>query len=39
MKTLGTITATLMALLAAGAVAIGISSIPDIRRYLKMRQM
>lgn len=39
MKTLGTITATVLAAATAGAVLITLRSIPDIRRYLKMRQM
>lgn len=39
MKMLGTFSATLIAVLTAGAVVLGLRSIPDIRRYLKMRQM
>lgn len=39
MKTLGTITAVLGAAAAAVAVVVGVQSIPDVRRYLKMRSM
>jgi hypothetical protein len=39
MKTIGVITSVLGAALAALAVAVGIRSIPDIKRYLKMRAM
>lgn len=39
MKTLGTITATFLTALTAGAAVVLLRSIPDIRRYLKMRQM
>lgn len=39
MKTLGTITAVLGATAAAVAVVVGVRSIPDVRRYLKMRSM
>ncbi|GAA3745760.1 DUF6893 family small protein [Streptomyces tremellae] len=39
MKTLGMITAGFAAALAAVAVAAGVQSIPDIRRYLRMRSM
>ncbi len=39
MKTLGTITAMLLAAVTAGAALVALRSVPDIRRYLKMRQM
>ncbi|MFJ2590622.1 DUF6893 family small protein [Streptomyces sp. NPDC087538] len=39
MKTLGIITAGAAAAVALVAVAVGISSIPDIRRYLRIRSM
>ncbi|MFJ4918859.1 DUF6893 family small protein [Streptomyces sp. NPDC088725] len=39
MKTLGMITAGVAAAAAAVAVAVGLQSIPDIRRYLRMRSM
>lgn len=39
MKMLGTFTATLLAALTAVVVIAGLRSIPDIRRYLRMRQM
>ncbi len=39
MKTLGTFTAALLSGVAVFAVAVGVRSIPDVRRYLKMRNM
>ncbi|MFB8035626.1 hypothetical protein ACFC5Z_22295 [Streptomyces sp. NPDC056004] len=39
MKTLGIITAGAAAAVALVAVAVGIQSIPDIRRYLRIRSM
>ncbi|MFD5190248.1 DUF6893 family small protein [Streptomyces sp. NPDC088190] len=39
MKTLGIITAGAAAAVAVVAVAVGIRSIPDIRRYLRIRSM
>ena len=39
MRALGRMATAIMALAAAGAVAVGVRSIPDIRRYLKIRQM
>lgn len=39
MATLGKITAGLIITATAGAVVAGILSIPDIRRYFKIRQM
>jgi hypothetical protein len=38
-KTIGMITVALGATLALFAVIIGVRSIPDIRRYLKIRSM
>ncbi len=39
MKALGTFSAVLIAALTAVVVVTGLRSIPDIRRYLRMRQM
>lgn len=39
MRTVGMLTAAVAAAVALGATAIGIRSIPDIKRYLKIRQM
>ena len=39
MKTVGMLTTVVAAVIAAVAVGVGIRSIPDIQRYLKMRQM
>ncbi|MFE3947408.1 DUF6893 family small protein [Streptomyces sp. NPDC059118] len=39
MKTLGIIAAGAAAAVAVVAVAVGIKSIPDIRRYLRIRSM
>jgi hypothetical protein len=39
MKALGTVTAYLLAAVAVAAVAIGLRSIPDVKRYLKIRSM
>ncbi|MGI8459656.1 MAG: DUF6893 family small protein [Propionibacteriaceae bacterium] len=39
MKKLGEVTAVLLVLATAAAVVVGVRSIPDIRRYLEMRQM
>ncbi|MFG3531803.1 DUF6893 family small protein [Streptomyces sp. NPDC047917] len=39
MKTLGIITAGAAAAVAVVAVMVGIRSIPDIRRYLRIRSM
>lgn len=39
MKTMGVITATLAAAAAAAVAVIGVKSIPDVRRYLKIRSM
>jgi len=39
MKTIGIITTGLVGLVAALGVLVGIRSVPDIRRYLRMRAM
>ncbi len=39
MRTLGIVTATAATAAAVVAVFIGVQSLPDIRRYLKMRSM
>ena len=39
MRTLGKITASLGAVAAVAAIVMGVQSLPDIRRYLKMRAM
>jgi len=39
MRTVGLFTTVVGAALAALVVAVGIRSVPDIKRYLKMRQM
>jgi hypothetical protein len=39
MKALGTLTAYVLAAAAVVALGIGLRSIPDVRRYLKMRSM
>jgi hypothetical protein len=39
MRTLGVLTTVLGALGLAGAVYLGIQSIPDVKRYLAMRRM
>jgi hypothetical protein len=39
MKALGTLTAYVLAAAAVVAVGIGLRSIPDVRRYLKIRNM
>jgi hypothetical protein len=38
-RSLGVLSATIATALAAGAVVMGVRSIPDIKRYLKMRAM
>jgi len=38
-KTIGVITATLAAAAAAAVAVVGVKSIPDVRRYLKIRSM
>ncbi len=39
MKALGTVTAVVLSAVALAAVGLGLRSIPDVRRYLKMRSM
>jgi hypothetical protein len=39
MKTIGIITTGLVGLVAALGVLVGIRSVPDVRRYLRMRAM
>lgn len=39
MRVVGIITTLCIAVVAVGALFIGVRSIPDIRRYLRMRQM
>lgn len=39
MRTVGLVTAVVAAVVAMGAGVLGIRSIPDIKRYLRMRQM
>ena len=39
MRTIGTLTTLLGALALAGAVVVGIRSVPDMKRYLAMRRM
>jgi hypothetical protein len=38
-KALGTLTAVVLTALAVVAVGVGLRSIPDVRRYLKIRSM
>ncbi len=39
MRTLGKVTAVLLSAGAVGALVAGVRSVPDIKRYLKIRQM
>lgn len=39
MRFIGFVTVTLLSALAGMALAVGVRSIPDIQRYLKMRSM
>ena len=39
MKTLGSVTAVVLSGVAIVAVGVGVRSIPDVRRYMKMRNM
>ncbi len=39
MKTLGILTVTVAAAAAVVAAVVGVRSVPDVRRYLKMRSM
>jgi hypothetical protein len=38
-KSLGIVTALALAVVAVVAVAVGVRSVPDAKRYLKMRRM
>ncbi|MEN3300818.1 DUF6893 family small protein [Pseudonocardia sp. T1-2H] len=39
MRTLGVLTTVVMAAALAGAVVLGVRSIPDVKRYLEIRRM
>jgi len=39
MRAVGILTTLVVGVIAAAAVVIGIRSVPDVKRYLKMRQM
>lgn len=39
METVGQIATVLVAVLIVAGVVVGVRSIPDVRRYLRMRQM
>ncbi len=39
MRSIGKLTTALMIAVIAVAVVVGVRSIPDVKRYLKMRQM
>ncbi len=39
MKAIGVLTTVLTGLVVAGAVVVGIRSVPDVKRYLAMRRM
>jgi hypothetical protein len=39
MRALGVLTTALMGLALAGAVVVGVRSVPDVKRYLAMRRM
>ncbi len=39
MRTIGVITAAVVAAAALGAAVVGVRSIPDFKRYLRMRSM
>lgn len=39
MRTVGVLTTLLVGAVMAGAVAIGVRSVPDVKRYLAMRRM
>lgn len=39
MRTVGFFATLVAGVVAAGAVAMGVRSIPDIKRYIKMREM
>ncbi|WP_439957900.1 DUF6893 family small protein [Modestobacter marinus] len=39
MRVIGMLTTALLSVAVAGAVVIGIRSVPDVKRYLSMRRM
>ena len=39
MRAIGRLTTLVVAVIAAGAAVVGYRSVPDVKRYLKMRQM
>ncbi|MGI8899365.1 MAG: DUF6893 family small protein [Nocardioides sp.] len=39
MRIVGIVTTVIAAVIALGGVVVGIRSIPDVRRYLKIREM
>jgi hypothetical protein len=39
MRALGVLTTALLSLALVGAVAVGVRSVPDVKRYLAMRRM
>lgn len=39
MRTIGIVTTSLVGLATALAVVVGVRSVPDVRRYLRMRSM
>ncbi|WP_373861379.1 DUF6893 family small protein [Nocardia grenadensis] len=39
MQTVGVVSTAVVAVLAAAAVYLGVRSVPDLRRYLKIRHM
>jgi hypothetical protein len=39
MRAIGVITTIVLAAAMAGAVAVGVRSVPDVKRYLAMRRM
>jgi len=39
MRAIGVLTTLVLAAAAAGAVAVGVRSVPDVKRYLAMRRM
>ena len=39
MRAIGILTSVLAAVVVAGAVVVGVRSVPDVKRYLAMRRM
>lgn len=39
MRTIGTVTVVAVSAAAVGALIIGVRSVPDVKRYLRMRSM